>query len=324
MNNNKFKLFLAGFVMIIAIVICVVLIADNGADIDNEPSIPSQTERDWVYYNGQAYEYNHNLKNILFMGLDNNAEMQQENVPGGGAQADCILLISLDKEHNTTNVLQISRDSMTDVDIYDVNGNYYTTIRSQIATQYAYGNGAKNSCWAMKKTVSEFLYELPIDGYIALDIAAVSKINDVLGGVTITVQEDYTRVDPAFKKGATLTLTGSQAEKYVRYRDISITGDNNFRMRRQVQYIPALFQTFREKTKNSRDEIEHLYTEISSYVTTDLSVDELNNMAGYFWNEEDVYYVEGESVPGEEFEEFHVDDKRLKDMIMKMFYKLKQ
>ncbi len=322
MNNNKSKLFLVVFVIIIAIVICVVLGVDR--DSDDNPSIPSQTDRELVYYDGEAYEYNHNLKNILFMGLDNNTEMQQENVPGGGAQADCILLITLDKEHNTTKVLQISRDSMTDVDIYDVNGNYYTTIRSQIATQYAYGNGAKNSCWAMKKTVSEFLYELPIDGYIALDIAAVSKINDMLGGVTVTVPEDYTMVDPAFKKGVTLTLTGAQAEKYVRYRNINITGDNNFRMRRQVQYIPALFKTFREKTGNSKGEIERLYTEISSYVTTDLSLDEMNNMSGYSWDEENVSYIEGESVPGKEFEEFHADDKKLKDMIMKMFYKLKQ
>ena len=322
MNNNKSKLFLAVFVIIIAIVTCVVLGVDRNSD-DN-PSIPSQTDRDLVYYNGETYEYNHNVKNILFMGLDNNTEMQQENAPGGGAQADCILLITLDKEHNTTKVLQISRDSMTDVDIYDVNGNYYTTIRSQIATQYAYGNGAKNSCWAMKKTVSEFLYELPIDGYIALDIAAVSKINDMLGGVTITVPEDYTMVDPAFQKGVTLTLTGAQAEKYVRYRNINITGDNNFRMQRQVQYIPALFKTFQEKTRNSKDEIERLYTEIASYVTTDLSLDEMNNMSGYSWDAENVSYIEGEIVPGEEFEEFHVDDKKLKDMIMKMFYKLKQ
>lgn len=327
MNNSKYKKYLITLVVVLLIIILAIVAVSHYWEYkrtaENQQEIPSQTDKDVVYYNGEAYKYNYNLKNILFMGIDNNAEIELENMPGTGGQADCIMILSVDRENKTTKVLQISRDSMTDVDIYDTSGNHYTTIKAQLATQYAYGNGAKNSCWAMKKTVSELLYELPIDGYVAMDIAAVSKINDALGGVTITVPEDYTSIDPAFIKGETITLDGEQAERYVRHRDITIIGDNKLRMQRQTQYIPALFETFKNKIEDTKEEIERLYSEISPYVVTDLTVDEMTSMLEYSWDAENVTFVEGESVAGEEFEEFYVDDKKLQEIIMKMFYKLK-
>lgn len=285
--------------------------------------VPSQADRDVVYYDGDAYKYNYNLKNILFLGIDNNEELLAENIPGAGGQADCIIVLSTDRENKTVQAIQISRDSMTEVDIYDANGNAYATVNTQVATQYAYANGAKNGCWATKKTVSELLYEIPIDGYIAMDIAAVSRINDSLGGVTLTIPEDYTMIDSAFEEGATITLTGEQAEKYVRYRDITIMGDNHFRMRRQMQYIPALLATMNDKVNRSEDALETLYSEIAPYVLTDLTTDEVMNMMQYSWNEENVTFLEGESVTGEEFEEFHIDDTQLQETIIKTFYKLK-
>lgn len=326
MNSRRKKKYIVIIWLILLIAVFGVIVALDvlkHKEKESDQDIPSQVDRDVVYYNGQEYKYNYDLKNILFMGIDNNTEMEQQNPLGQGGQADCIILISMDKNKKTTTMLQISRDSMTEVDIYDMNGNYHTSVQAQIATQYAYGNSPKNSCWAMKKTVSEFLYELPIDGYVAMDIAAVSRINDLLGGVKITVPEDYTSVDAAFVKGATLTLNGEQAEKYVRYRDTAITGDNVFRMRRQMQYIPALLDTFRSKTKNSEKEMERLYTEVSPYVMTDLSLEELTKMSQYAWDKDNVEYVEGQIVAGEEFEELHVDDEKLQGQIIKMFYKLK-
>ena len=289
-----------------------------------EKEVASQTEHDVVYFDGEAYKYNHNRKNILFLGIDNSGEIDYENMPGDGGQADCIMLLSLDRETKTVHVLQISRDSMTEIDIYDSNGNKFSTIQGQLALQYAYGNGAKNSSWAMKKTVSELLFELPIDGYITMDIAAVSRINDLLGGVTLTIPEDYTEIDPAFAKGETLTLNGSQAEKYVRYRDIKVAQSSHTRMRRQVQYIPALLQTFEEKVGDDEQKLKQLYSGVAQYVLTDLSIDDMTNMLDYTWASDEVEYLEGEIVQGEEYEEFYLDDEKLQKKIIKMFYNLKE
>ena len=327
MSSRKYS---KRFVIIVLIILLLAVMGlilydflSNQDDQNEGQDIPSQADRDVVYYDGDAYKYNYNLKNILFLGIDNNAELPEENIPGAGGQADCIILLSVDRENKMVKALQISRDSMTEVDIYDANGNQYATVNAQVATQYAYANGAKNGCWAMKKTVSELLYEIPIDGYIAMDIAAVAQINDSLGGVVITIPEDCTMIDSAFEKDATITLTGEQAEKYVRYRDITVMGDNHFRMRRQIQYIPALLATMKDKVNCSEDALETLHSEIAPYILTDLTTDEVMNMMQYSWNEENVTFLAGESVAGKEFEEFHIDDTQLQETIMKMFYKLK-
>lgn len=279
---------------------------------------------DAVYYQGQEYRYNRDIENILFMGVDKKEQIVLQDTPGKAGQADSVMILSLNKKDKTARILQISRDSMTDVDIYDANGNYYTTVQAQLATQYAYGNGGQSSCYAMKKTVSELLYDLPIDGYISLNIEAISTINDAVGGVTITVPKDYTRIDPAFTEGSTITLTGEQAEKYVRYRDTNEEGSNNERMERQVQYLPALISALKGKAGKAGDYYETFYPLVSSYMVTDLSADQINQLSEYQLLYDETEYVPGEVRSGEEHEEYIIDEAKLKDLLMEMFYKVDQ
>ena len=283
----------------------------------------SQADKNIIYHNGEAYVYNKNIKNILFLGIDKGEEITLNDMIGKSGQSDTILLLSIDNEKNTTSILQISRNTMTDIDLYDKNGNYFTSIKAQLATQYAYGNGADTSCWATKRTVSELLNDLPITGYFALDISGVSIINDMIGGVTITIPEDYTFIDPAFVKGETITLNGEQAEKYVRYRDPDMIGGNDLRMQRQAQYIPALLSSLRKISNKSDDELNLMMEAISKYAVTDLSADDLMVMLKMDWNMENIETVPGESKKGEVYEEFYVDEEELQNILIKMFYKLK-
>lgn len=284
----------------------------------------SQANDNTVYFDGKQYEYNYNLKNVLFLGIDNESEIKLQNSPGTGGQADCIMILSIDRENKTSQVLQISRDSMTDVDIYDTSGAYYTTINSQLATQYAYGNTPGTSCWAMKKTVGELLYDLPIYGYISLDIAGIPLINNYVGGVTLTMPEDYTEINPAFVKSNTITLDGEQAEQYVRYRDVDEKGSNQLRMQRQVHYIPALIEKIGNYSGDSEKMAEELSSILEPYLITDLSTEDISELADYEWNVEQVSYAPGKVVSGEEYEEFHINEKKLQKMIINLFYKLKK
>jgi len=70
------------------------------------------------------------------------------------------------------------------------------------------------SCQYMVDAVSNLFYGMPINGYVALNMNAVAMINDAVGGVTVTVPEDMTQVDPSFAEGAAVTLTGDQVEVY--------------------------------------------------------------------------------------------------------------
>ena len=274
-----------------------------------------------IVYEGNTYEYNSNLENYLFLGVDTKEEVVLQDTPGTAGQADCIMVLSVNRKDKTARILQISRDSMTDIDLYDINGNYFTSVRAQIATQYAYGNGKDTSCWAMKKTVSRLLYDLPLEGCMSLNIDGIHAINDAVGGVTITIPEDYTFIDPAFVEGSQITLTGEQAERYVRYRDINQQGSNNGRMKRQVQYIPALISAIREQAGSSGDFYGTYQNILAPYMVTDMSVDQINRLSDYALSDE-VAYVPGEAVPGEQNEEFVVNEEELKELLIKMFYKI--
>ena len=273
-----------------------------------------------IMYEGREYEYNRNLTNILFLGVDQKNEFTNAEFPGEGGQSDCIMILSLDSSTKKVTILQISRDIMTDVDIYTGSGNYYTTVHQQLATQYGYGDGKETSCFLTQRTVGELLYNLPISGYLALDNSAISLMNDAVGGVTLTIPEDYTYIDEAFVAGAKVTLSGEQAEKYVRSRNKSVTGSNNERMERQTQYIPALIEAIKHKYGSSGlyDLFESL---LEPYMVTDLTGEQIDEFGGYNLVTDTVYTVPGEVVAGEKYDEFYVDEEGLKKILIKMFYK---
>ena len=291
--------------------------ADSDADIEESAS---GTE---ITVDGKTYVYNTDIRNVLFLGVDKKDEiMETQEYAGRGGQADCIILLSLNTKEKTATMLNISRDSITDVDVYDMSGDYVGTEKMQLALQYAYGDGEKRSCWLMKKAVANLLNDIPIHGYLALNIDGISVINDVLGGVEITVPEDYTSIDEAFVQGTTLKLSGSQAEKYVRYRDIHEFGSNNGRMERQNQFLRALVSLLKEKISGNSALVDTLFNAGKPYMTTDLTAEQMEEYASYTLD--DTYIkVPGDTQEGESHDEYVVDEKKLSDVLIKMLYKEK-
>jgi LCP family protein required for cell wall assembly len=251
--------------------------------------------------------------------VDTQEELQIQDYAGSSGQADCLILISLNTEDKTATMLNISRDSMIDVDIYSMTGDYLTSQRGQIALQYAYGDGEKKSCWLIKKAVSTLLHDIPIHSYLAMNVDGISTIADVLGGVKITVPKDYTSIDPSFVEGATITLKGEQAERYVRHRDINEFGSNNGRMERQNQFLRALIGVLKTKVSENSSYVETLLNAGKSFMTTDMSVDQMKELATYTMSE-DFLKVPGETQAGEEHDEYIVNDDELMEMLIKMFY----
>lgn len=296
---------------------------DSMMKSNEEYDYTSQAKNNVIVFDGNEYEYNYNLTNILFLGIDKEEEVVINDSPGLGGQADCIILLSLNHELKTVELLQINRDTMTDIDLYDANGNYFTSVEAQIATQYAYGNGTDTSCWAIKKTVSELLYELPISGYFSLNIEGISVLNDAVGGVKITVPKDYTHISPDFIKDKEIILDGKLAELYIRYRDTDKAGSNIERMERQRQYMPALLNQIKTFNDDFDELYDILYPKASSYLVTDLNTTQFEQLFEYEWNIDNVHLLEGESVLGEKHEEFHVNEENLQKKVIEMFYKLK-
>lgn len=284
----------------------------------------SQSTINQITYDGKQYSYNDNLMNILFMGIDNSAGMRDDNMPSDAGQSDCIILLTLDKEKKEARILQIPRDTMTEVDVYNLGGNIFTTLQAQIATQYAYNIGGTSSCMATKKTVSELLYDLPIDGYLAMDYTNIATVNDAIGGVEITVPQDYTMIDPAFQEGATLRLTGEQAHDYVRWRDTNASFSNYARMDRQVQYIMAMIDTFQENIQQNGKDYSTFYSLVEKNMVTNLNESQIEKLMKYDLDTENIQFLPGEAQKGEIYEEFYVNEEKLQKMLIETFYILEE
>ena len=275
-------------------------------------------ETNYITYKGEKYKYNYNLRTVLFMGVDKEGEIEEKKV-GGGGQTDSLVLFAMDTEKKTTQALSVSRDTMTDIRTYDMSGEFLSTERAQLALQYAYGDGKAKSCVLTREAVSNLLYQTPVNSYVALTMEGFSRIADELGGIRITVSQDYTHINPAFKKGETITLNGKMAEQYVRYRDTSASGSNNERMERQSQFIEALVKQLQINMKEKKDAV-HLYRKMKPYMVTDISEEELEKMINYEF-EGKVEKVPGTVQKGEKYDEFIVDNEKLQEKVINMFYK---
>lgn len=275
-------------------------------------------ETNYITYKGEKYKYNYNLRTVLFMGIDKEGEIEEKKV-GDGGQTDSLVLFAMDTEKKTTQALSVSRDTMTDIRTYDMSGEFLSTERAQLALQYAYGDGKAKSCVLTREAVSNLLYQTPVNSYVALTMEGFSRIADELGGIRITVPQDYTHINPAFKKGETITLNGKMAEQYVRYRDTSASGSNNERMERQSQFIETLVKQLQINMKEKKDAV-HLYRKMKPYMVTDISEEELEKMINYEF-EGKVEKVPGTVQKGEKYDEFIVDNEKLKEKVINMFYK---
>ncbi len=323
-KNQKITLILMVILTILTVIAAGLIVKDKRSReskaVEGNTSTQSQSQagRDQIEYNGKTYEYNSNLTNILFMGIDKADDIDKTYMPGEAGQADCIMLLSLDQDTKEANIWQINRNSMTQVDLYDVSGNAYKTINKQLATQYAYCIGGSRSCWATEKTVGNMLYDLPIDGYVSLAVDGISEINDALGGVKVTMVEADEAVDASFVAGTDVVLKGDLAETYVRHRDINVFDSVTDRMRRQTTYITAMISQMKNKSGSSL--YDTLSPFLDNYILTDLDAGQLEALKNYEYKTDDVHYLPGETTMGEKYEEFHIDETKLQQMLIDNFY----
>ena len=277
----------------------------------------SGLEEGQVLYNGITYEYRDDLKTYLFLGVDNQEEQLEEERPGQAGQADCILVFVADPEDETITILQVSRDTMTDVELYDLSGEKFATEEEQIALQYAYGDGGTRSCWLMEQAVSRLLYGVDIDAYLAMNLEGFAKATDLVGGVTLKVPEDYTKINPLFSRGARIHMDGALAEQYVRSRDTKASGSNDQRMERQTQFLEALAKKMADRGGDAAFYTKIL-TELEDQIVTDVTAEDLERLSTY--EMAGTKKLPGETRAGEAHDEYRLDEDALYEMILELFY----
>ena len=279
-----------------------------------------------VIYQGATYRRNQYVKAILCMGVDRSDTMTESKEFGAAGQSDGIFLIAQDTVHHSLKILMIPRDTMTEIPIANDNGAPDTKI-TQLTIAYAYGDGREGSCENTVQSVEKLLSGFSIDNYLAVDTTVVAKLNDAVGGVTVTIPTDgMEKRDPAFVKGAQVTLHGDQAEAFVRYRDITRDFSALYRMDQQQEYITQYFKAVKEASGTDSQIVTHLFDLIRDYMITDMSKDQYlkiamdgldaGNLTG-----QDFYTVPGTGETTETFDVYRADRQAVIPIILNLFYR---
>lgn len=280
----------------------------------------SGSGEDTVTYQGKTYYYNDHLSNYLFLGVDTRETLGEQSGTLGG-QADAIYLLSWDRSENTLQGISIPRDTMTEIETFDIQGNSLGTTENHLNLQYAYGDGAHTSCQLMEKAVSQLLYEVPIEGYCALNMDAMPVLADSVGGVEVTVPDNsLAGVDPSFTQGAQVTITGENAETFLRYRDINETQSALLRSNRQKIFLDAFAQKARQTAEEDLGFVTKLYDSLKKYMVTSMGADQFLKLSQADYQKGTLRDLPGTGTQGDYYDEYHVDDSQLYPMILEMFY----
>ena len=289
---------------------------------DNSWAAPEEAG---VYYQGRWYVPRQNVETVLVLGLDRSEE---ENIPVSGdyAQSDFILLLAIDRTAKRCTPILLNRDTLAEIRDFDQYGQPSGTYPAQLALAYAHAQACtgneKTACMAAVDAVSGLLYDVRIDHYVTLTMDGLMILNDLAGGVTVGIRDDFSAVDPALVQGETVTLLGEQALRYVRARWWVGDSTNLERMERQKEYLSALQAQL--ATLADRDEgfILNALLTVNEQMQSDCTAEQLARLAEDIRNftTEDYITPEGEAVTGDKYVEFCVDEEKLQELVVREFY----
>lgn len=274
-----------------------------------------------IVVDGVTYRRRRDVAAILVMGIDRSSNAEIVGYRNGG-QADFLQLIAIDAAGKRITRVPIDRDTMTPITVLGVLGNKSGVRTAQICLSHGFGDGGAQSCELTVDAVSNLLLGTPVDEYLAMNLDGISTLNDAVGGVRVTLEDDFSALDPEMKPGATLTLHGRQAEYFVRSRMNIGVGTNEARMARQQAYIASLTKLLDEKIRADENCIGEIYDELEPYLQTSMRRGYLINKA---WAareyEREVREIAGVHCIGSDgFMEFHADEKSIEAIVLELFY----
>ena len=296
---------------------------ENNSDFDSE----SDFEMAGVLtYEGENYVVRDDVQTLLVIGIDTfSTDEDSLDSYNNDKCADFLALFVFDRAQKRYSVIHINRDTITEVNVLGVGGQKVGTVQEQIALSHTYGSGLEDSCRNTARAVSKIFGGMRIDRYVSLTMDAVAALNDAVGGVTLTVMDDMTEVDPALKKDATVTLKGDMALNYIRSRSALEDKTNASRMKRQQQYMNALADKFVAYSEANDSFSFSDLTDVAKCMVTDLSTNEIDRLIDEMpkLQKGSISALEGEFKVGK-YMEFYPYDKSVKEILVKLFYKIKK
>lgn len=323
--STALKAALVVFVLLLGSVYFIDALIDEKQEVVQESygSLEGRFKPDMtLVVDGKEYGYFDNyFTNVLVIGVDKE-EIASENIFRSGGQADFLMLLSVDRRNQTITPIHIDRDTIADVKVYSPFGHAAGVNRMQICLSYAFGNSNELNCANTIWAVERLLRGISIDQFLTLDMTGITILNDALGGVQVTLEEDFSHLDPEMVQGSTLTLRGKQAEYFVRGRHEIGDQTNRQRMARQRVFLENMTELFNQKAEKDSDFILSLFDALEGHMYTSMDNDWLNRQLYVLQNyrQKEIMNIEGEHQIGRDgYMEFHVADDALKRLIRNVF-----
>ena len=235
-----------------------------------------QDDGDYIEYKGATYQYNKDVTNILFLGIDKN--LDEENEMSTGGQADMLVMIAMNTKKHKMTMIAIPRDTMTEVALYTPSGRYTGMDTMQVCLAYAYGDGKETSCENTVSSARKIFYNIPVKTYYALDLDGIAAMNDCVGGIDVVSPETIT----SFVKGESYHLVGRQAEHFVRDRDQTTVNASLQRLERQKVYAKSFLATMLSKIKSDVTSAVSVFNDSAPYSCTNLNAAKVAYLAKEF------------------------------------------
>jgi polyisoprenyl-teichoic acid--peptidoglycan teichoic acid transferase len=215
--------------------------------------------------------------NILLMGVD-----EREYDKG---RSDTLIIMSINPNINSTQLISIPRDSRTNIVGMD--------FQDKINHSYAFGGTDMTVA-----TVEEFA-NIELDYYVKINMEGLIQLVDALGGITVQNELDwydtgYYEIGFHYAEGE-LDLNGLQAMGFVQMRYQDPAGDfgRNFRQR---QVIEAILK--KGASVGTIGKIDEVLTVLGNNVETNMNFDDMKHLFQHYRdarNHIETYQVTGES-----------------------------
>ncbi|MBP3198580.1 MAG: LCP family protein [Butyrivibrio sp.] len=281
-----------------------------------------------IRYNGVEYRRNTAVKGYLIMGIDARGSLKDIKTVDDVRLADAQVLVVHNTAKDTVQLIEIPRDTMTWVYKTDMDSQIIDREINHINMAWNYGDGHELSGEYASQAVVWLMGGLPVDGYMATGMDSINLLNDLVGGVTVPIDdEDLAKADPAFIKGTEVHLEGAQAEKFVRYRNINKDFTNYLRMTHQQRYAIGFEKQLFAQQKKDKNTIPHMFEAMENNMVTNMQKGTYVKIAmdvaaqDKLLNEEDFHRVPGEYRRGEVYDEFYADYAALDQLILELFYR---
>ena len=280
-----------------------------------------------IEWNGQTYREKPAVTTLLIIGVDKNEEdasrvSSTEKYRSGG-QADFLMLLAIDHTEKKIHQLQIDRDTITDVCVLGVFGNEVGTRKLQVCLSHSFGATPEDNAKYTVRAIQNLLDGIVIDGYYAFSYSAVPVINDMLGGVTVTLDYDMTSVSPQWTKGSVITLYGKEAEDFVRQRMTVGHGTNKERMDRQNEFMRNAISMMKQNISKDLGFGETLLIAMHDLATSNMTIKQLVQEMNKAFQYEimDIDHPEGDyTLSDDGYIEFHMRESAGVDWVVKHLY----